>query len=231
MITATKVKLSKETLSILKNFSAHNSNLLVKPGNEINTITPAKNVVAKATVQEDFPVEFGIWDLNKFLGTISLFNDPEFIFDEKCVYIEGEGGAKVAYYYSEPRLLSTLTKDVKMPDTVVHFSITEDNFVSLQRAASVLQLPDLCVRSNDNNEIELVVLEKKNATSNQFALVVGDNESGCSFEFYLKMENIRLLGGDYDVSVSKSVVSKFSHQTSDLVYYIALENDSTFSEE
>jgi len=230
MITATKVKLSKDTLSILKNFSGHNSNLLVKPGNEINTITPAKNVVAKATVKEDFPVEFGIWDLNKFLGTISLFNDPEFTFDEKCVYIEGGDGARVAYYYSEPRLLSTLTKDVKMPEAVVDFSITEDNFVSLQRAASVLQLPDLCIRSNDNNEIELVVLDKKSATSNQFALVVGDNEIDANFEFYLKMENIRLLAGDYDVSVSKSVVSKFSHQSTDLVYYIALENDSTFTE-
>jgi hypothetical protein len=230
MITATSVKLSKETLSILKNFSAHNSNLLVKPGNEINTITPAKNVVAKATVQENFPVEFGIWDLNKFLGTISLFNDPEFTFDEKCVHIEGEDGARVAYYYSEPRLLSTLTKEVKMPEAVVNFSITEDNFVSLQRAASVLQLPDLCIRSNDNNEIELVVLDKKSATSNQFAIVVGDNEIDANFEFYLKMENIRLLAGNYDVSVSKSVVSKFSHQSTDLVYYIALENDSTFTE-
>ena len=165
MSVVTKLKLSKETFSILKNFSAHNSNLLVKPGNEINTITPAKNVVAQATVKEDFPVEFGIWDLNKFLGTISLFNDPEFIFEDKCLYIEGNGGARVAYYYSEPRLLSTLTKEVKMPETVVHFSITEDNFVSLQRAASVLQLPDLCVRSNDNDEIELVVLDKKSSTS------------------------------------------------------------------
>ena len=145
-VSVNALKLSKHTTSLLKNFSSLNSNLLIKPGSVINTITPAKNVVAQATIEETFDVEVGIWDLNKLLGTISLFNDPEFYFDEKSVTIKGENDAKVNYYYSEPKLLTTLDREIRLPEVAVKFNLSEDSFSELQRVASVLQLPDLCVR-------------------------------------------------------------------------------------
>ena len=226
------MKLSKETFAILKNFSTLNSNLFVKVGNRITTITPAKNVVAEATVMEDFPVEFGVWDMNKFLGTVSLFNDPEFVFNDKFVEINEKNGGTVSYYYSEPKLLTTLTKQIKMTEVAFDFVLTEDTFNDLQKTASVLQLSDLCVRSNDSEgTIELLVLDKKSPTTNQYLVNVGDNPNGDdSFEFYYKIENLKLLPGDYTVSLCKSAVSKFVHHIHDLVYYVALETDSTYQE-
>ena len=108
METLTTMKLSKNTLDILKNFSTINSNILVEPGNVIKTVSPVKNVMSQATVKEKFDCQFGIWDLGKFLGTISLFEDPDFSFDDKHVTISGSNGTKVTYYYSEPKLLTTL---------------------------------------------------------------------------------------------------------------------------
>ena len=226
------MKLSKETLKILKNFSSLNSNLLVKEGNKINTITPAKNVVAEAIVEEDFPVEFGIWDMNKFLGTISLFEEPEFTFEEKSVIISGKDGGKVSYFYSEPSLLTTLQKEIKMPEVAINFDFTEKNFNDILKAASVLQLPDLCIRSNnENGTIELVVMDKKSSTTNNYKVTVGDNPNTDDiFEFYYKIENLRLLSGDYTVSVCKNVVSRFVHKDCDLIYYVALEMDSKYTE-
>ena len=233
MITEVKtMKLSKETLKILKNFASLNSNLLVRCGNKINTITPAKNVVAEVVVKEDFPVEFGIWDMNKFLGTISLFEDPDFTFNEKSVTISGRGSGEVSYFYSEPSLLTTLKKEINMPEVAIDFDFTEKNFSEILKSASVLQLPDLCIRSNnEEGTVELVVMDKKSPTTNNYKVTVGDNSNtNDSFEFYYKIENLKLLSGDYTVSVCKNVVSRFIHKNCDLVYYVALEMDSKYVE-
>ena len=229
MTTMTNImKLSDNTLSVLKNFSHINSNLLVKEGNQITTLSPAKNIVSIATVEEDFPVEFGIWDLSKLLGTITLFDDAEFEFNDKSMTIIGASGARVSYYYSEPRLLTTLEKEVKVPDTAVEFTLTEEVFNAVQKAAAVLQLPDMCIKSTDDGNIEVLVLDKKSPTSNTYSITVGENSSDSDFEFYLKIENLKLLSGDYNVEVCKSVVSKFTHKTKDIFYYIALESDSNY---
>lgn len=229
MNTMNKTKLSQHTLSVLKNFSSLNSNLLVKQGNVINTITPAKNVVAQAVVDETFDVEFGIWDLNKFLGTVSLFDDPEFTFNEKSMEISGNG-SNVNYYYSEPRLLTVLDREIKMPETAVSFTLKESTFNELQRAAAVLQLQNLSIRSTDDGNIELVILDKKSPTTNTFSKIVGENVSGASFDFNLHVDNLKMLPGDYDIEICRSVVSKFSDKSCDLVYYIALEPDSTYED-
>ena len=229
MNTMNKTKLSQHTLSVLKNFSSLNSNLLVKQGNVINTITPAKNVVAQAVVDETFDVEFGIWDLNKFLGTVSLFNDPEFTFSEKSMEISGNGST-VNYYYSEPRLLTVLDREIKMPDTAVSFTLEESTFNELQRAAAVLQLQNLSIRSTSEGMIELVILDKKSPTTNTFSKIVGENTTNATFDFNLHVDNLKMLPGDYDVEICRSVVSKFSNTNCDLVYYIALEPDSTYED-
>ena len=227
METLTAMKLSKKTIEILKNFSTINSNILVEPGNTIKTISPVKNVMAQATVSETFDCQFGIWDLNKLLGTISLFNDPEFYFEENHVTIVGSNGTKVTYYYSEPKLLTTINKTITMPETVVSFELKNDEFSELQKASSVLQLPDLCLRSSGST-IELVSMDKKDSTSNNYSVEVGTNDNNEDFEFYFKVENLKLMPGDYDVEVTEKVVSKFTNQATDLSYWIALESDSRY---
>ena len=226
----TSTSISQETLSILKNFSQLNSNLLVRPGSVINTVTGAKNVMAQATVQEDFPVEFGIWDLNKFLGTLSLFDSPTCEFGEKSVKISGEGGRAVTYYYSEPSLLTTINKQVQMPEIVINLSLTQSVFADLQRAASVLQLPDLSFTSMQGDSIFAVVRDKKDPTSNDYSVAVGDVLGDTpNFEFNFKIDNLKLLPGDYDVEICESVVSSFTNTNTDVKYWIALETDSTYN--
>mgnify|MGYP003976217837 FL=1 len=231
MTTTTQscMKISKDTSEILKNFSSINSNILVKPGNVIRTISPVRNIMAEATVSETFDTQFGIWDLNKFLGTVSLFSNPEFDFEETKVTITGNNGASVVYYYAEPKLLTTADKKIQMPDGVVDFTLKNSDLVELQKASSVLQVPDLALRSTDNGEIELVALDKKEPSSNSYSITVGDNTNDADFTFYFKVENLKILPGDYTVSVTDKVVSEFEHTTRDLKYWIALESDSKYN--
>ena len=227
--TQTCMKISKDTSELLKNFSSINSNILVKPGNVIRTISPVRNIMAEAKVSETFDTQFGIWDLNKFLGTVSLFSNPEFDFEENRVTITGNNGASVVYHYAEPKLLTTIDKQIQMPDGVVDFTLKNSDLVEIQKASSVLQVPDLALRSTDNGEIELVALDKKEPSSNSYSITVGDNTNDADFNFYFKVENLKILPGDYNVSVTDQVVSEFEHTTRDLKYWIALESDSKYN--
>lgn len=229
MSTVTEIKsmkLSKETIEVLKNFSSINSNILVNPGDVLTTVSPVKNVLAEAKIPEAFPIQFGLWDLTKFLGVISLFQDPEFVFDEKHVTIYNKNSS-VKFFYSEPKLLTAPTKKIQMPDVVVNFELKQKDFSELMKAAAVLQLPDICVRSNDD-KIEMVVLDKKDTTSNSYSIVVGDNTNNATFTFYMKAENLKLIPGDYDVGIGEKVVSRFVSKNRYLTYWIALEIESSY---
>jgi hypothetical protein len=226
MTTATTIKLTKKTLEILKNFASINSNILVNSGNILTTISPVKNVLAEAKVEEMFDTTFGVWDLNKFLGTVSLFDDPEFEFHEKYVTISGANGSSVKYFYCEPKLLTTPTKKIQMPKSVVQFKLTQKTFNELQKAASVLQLSDIAVRSS-GGRMELVALDKNDTSSNNYSVDLGETDA--DFEFYFKVENLKLLPGDYNVEITEKIVSKFTHEVFDLSYWIALEPDSKYN--
>jgi len=227
--TTSGLKISNETLEILKNFSSINSNILVKPGNTIATISPIKNIMAEAKVSENFDCEFGIWDLNKFLGTISLFDDPEFVFEEKFVTITSNSNkSAVKYYYSEPSLLTTINKKIVMPEIVVSCFISESNLSEIKKASAVLQVNDIAIRSN-GSVVELVALDKNDATTNNFSIEIGDNTTGADFTFYFKAENLKMLQDGYQVSITEKVVSEFTSTTKDLTYWVALESDSTYS--
>jgi hypothetical protein len=228
--TTSGLKISNETLEILKNFSSINSNILVKPGNTIATISPIKNIMAEAKVPENFDCEFGVWDLNKFLGTVSLFKDPEFYFQEKYVQITSNSNKNsVKYYYSEPSLLTTISKNIVMPETVVDCTLTQDNLTEIKKASSILQVNDIAIRSN-GSVIELVALDKNDATTNNFSMEIGgSNPNAADFTFYFKAENLKMLDGSYDVSITEKVVSEFKHQSKDLTYWVALESDSTYT--
>jgi hypothetical protein len=228
MSTTTAMKISKKTLEILKNYASINSNILVNAGNTITTISPVKNVLAEAKVEEKFDTSFGIWDLNKFLGVVSLFNDPEFEFEDKYVKIIGDKGSAVKYYYCEPKLLTVPTKKINMPESVISFTLTQKNFAELQKASSVLQVSDIVVRNNDGT-IEMTALDKADAGSNTYSIQVGEYDGSNDFEMFFKIENLKLLAGDYDVEICEKVVSKFNHKNANVSYWIALESDSNFS--
>lgn len=226
MIAQKSIKLSKETIEILKNFASINSNILVSPGQSLTTVSPVKNVLAEAKVQETFPMQFGLWDLNKFLGVVSLFADPEFVFEEKYVTIHNKNSS-VKFFYSEPKLLTTPTKKIMMPDVVINFDLQQKDFSELMKAASILQLSDICVRSNDEN-IEMVAMDKKDTTSNSYSIVVGKNTGNAEFKMFMKAENLKMLPGDYEVGISQKVVSRFVSKNRYLTYWIALETESTY---
>jgi len=228
-MTKAMTTISKDTLNILKNFSGINSNLYVKPGSKITTMSPTKNIMAEVEVEESFDTEFGIWDLNKLLGVISLFQDPEFIFDDKYMTITGASGSKVKYFYSDPKLLSYPTKSIKKIDAVVEFDLTSDDFRELSRAGAVLQNPDLCFVSDDD-AVLAVVKDLKDPTCNVFSIRVGDNKDQADFSFNFKLENMKMFDGDYHVALSKNVIGQFAHASRPLTYWVAMDATSTYKE-
>ena len=228
-MTKATTTISKDTLNILKNFSGINSNLYVKAGSKITTMSPTKNIMAEVEIEESFDTEFGIWDLNKLLGVVSLFQDPEFIFDDKYMTITGASGSKVKYFYSDPKLLSYPTKSIKKIDAVVEFDLTSDDFRELSRAGAVLQNPDLCFVSDDD-AVRAVVKDLKDPTCNVFSIRVGDNKDQADFSFNFKLENMKMFDGDYHVALSKNVIGQFTHASRPLTYWVAMDATSTYKE-
>jgi len=231
--TKTTLKLSQDTLAILKNFASLNSNILIKPGNTLMTVTPVKNVVAEATVDETFDVEWGIWDLNSLLGMISMFKEPVVEIGEKMVVITDasrKNSPVVNYGQCEPSLLTSPKKSITMPDVFVSFKLTADIISEIMRASSILQVSDLAIRGT-KDKIEVVVFDKNNKGSNTYALSVGENKTKSKFDIHMKVDNLKLMSGDYDVHISKSIVAKFSHCSKNLTYYVALEATSSTNKE
>lgn len=223
------MKISNDTLNILKNFAGINSNIVVKPGNVLRTLSSSRNIFAEAKVAETFDREFGIYDLNKFLATISLFKDPNFEFNEKHVTISSSNSnANINYFYSDSSLLTSPPKNFNMPPHQVEFNLNTRDFNELLRASAVLQAPDLAIASNDQ-EIVLRVNDKRDDTSHQYSVVVGDNTNNVVCQAYLKTENLKLIAGDYSVRVSNKNISEFKNNNSDIRYWISLELDSTWN--
>ena len=217
------MKLSKETVALFKNFAGINSNLLLKAGNKLATISAQKNVMSDATVSETFP-DFAIYDLNEFLGAMSLFEDPELDFQEKYVSIS-QGSMKIKFFAADASVLVAPQKAITFPEAEINFNITADKLQMIQKTASVLRAADVSV-VGDGSTITIVVGDKKNATGNSFSEPVGTTDK--SFKVNLKVENLKMLPGDYDVSISSKKISRFKSTATDLVYYVAVEADSTF---
>tara|TARA_Y100000385_G_scaffold88512_1_gene91071 strand:+ start:534 stop:1211 length:678 start_codon:yes stop_codon:yes gene_type:complete len=222
------MKLNATTQEILKNFSEINTNILIKPGSELNTISTMKNILAKATINENFDREFGIYDLNEFLSVVSSLDKPELTLNEKHMTISTEGSrSKVKYFYSDPSVIVSPTKDVNMPEADVTFSLSESNLVQLQKMAAILKAPDLALVGTKDGDVVLKVCDKKNDTSNKFDIVVGENATA-NYTFYFKVENLKMISGDYDVAVSSKSIAHFTNTKLPIQYWIALEPDSVF---
>jgi len=222
------MKLNQNTQDILKNFSEINTNILIKPGSELNTISTMKNILAKATINESFDKEFGIYDLNEFLSVVSSLDKPELTLQEKHMTISTEGSrSKVKYFYSDPSVIVSPTKDVKMPESDVTFSLSESNLAQLRKMAAILSSPDLALVGTKDGDVVLKVCDKKNDTSNKFDIVVGENATA-NYTFYFKVENLKMISGDYDVAVSSKSIAHFTNTKLPIEYWIALEPDSVF---
>ena len=220
------MKLSDQTLNILKNFAGINNSILVKQGTQLRTISVAKNILAEAAIEEDFPRDFAVYDLNQFLNGLSLHQDPDLDFSPPSYISIKEGKRRVKYFYADPNVIvSPPDKEITLPSDDVHFQLESSSLEKLLKAAAVYQLPDLSA-VGEAGVVKLVVRDKKNDTSNEFAVVVGETDKEFSFNF--KVENIKIIPGAYDVVVSQKLLSKFTNTNCDLKYYIALEPDSTF---
>lgn len=217
------MKLSKETVALFKNFAGINSNLLLKSGNKLATISAQKNVMADATVGESFP-EFGIYDLNEFLGAMSLFDDPDLEFKDKYVTIK-QGSMSIKFFAADPTVLTAPQKSITFPEADITFTMSASMLTMLSKTASVLRAADVSI-VGDGSTITAVVGDKKNATGNSFSEPVGSTDK--TFKVNLKVENLKMLPGDYEVSISSKKISRFKSTGSDLVYYVAVEADSTF---
>ena len=220
------MKLSEKTLTVLKNFAGINNSILVKEGNSLRTISFAKNILAEADIEEDFPRQFGVYDLNQFLNGLSLHQDPDLDFAEESYLNIREGKRRVKYFYADPQvIISPPDKQITLPSEDVRFQLESASLDKLLKAAAVYQLPDLSAVGGDG-VVKLVVRDKKNDTSNEYSIVVGETNKKFSFNF--KVENIKIIPGAYDVVVSSKLLSCFTNSEYNLTYYIALEPDSTF---
>ena len=220
------MKLSEKTLTVLKNFAGINNSILVKQGNSLRTISVAKNILAEANIEEEFPRQFGVYDLNQFLNGLSLHQDPDMDFTEESYLTIREGRRKVKYFYADPQvIISPPDKEITLPSEDIHFQLESTSLDKLLKAAAVYQLPDLSV-IGEAGIVKLVVRDKKNDTSNSYSVDVGETDKEFSFNF--KVENIKIIPGAYDVVVSSKLLSQFTNSTYNLKYFIALEPDSTF---
>jgi len=219
------MKLSNETVSVLKNFSTINQNLVIKSGSTITTMSAMKNIVAKADVKEDFPQDFAIYDLNEFLSVITFFENPELQFEDSFVIVTEEGSrTRARYFFSDPSVVTTPTKPITMPECEVKLNISSDILDRITRGASVIGAPDLALESGT-----LKATDKKNDTANDFQMDIEVESDSNDYKFWFKVENLKLIPDSYDVQISSKSISHFKNSKGDVEYFIALEPESTYN--
>ena len=223
------MKLSDNTKMVLRTFATINQNLVIKEGSELLTMSAMKNIVAKAEVEETFPKEIAIYDLNEFLASISLFAVPVLEFEEQYLIIkeEDQPHKKLKYFYSDPSVVQTPSKTISMPSEEVSFELKIEKLLEMKKAAGVISSPDMVLQKL-NGSSSLLAKDKKNDTANNYSSDIKTDGDG-EFEFYFKVENLKLLDGDYDVKISSKNISHFKNQKSSIEYWIALEPESTYS--
>ena len=225
------MKLSEHTISVLKNFASINQNLVIREGSELQTMSAMKNIVARSGVEENFPKEMAIYDLNEFLAALSLFTSPVLEFDEQYVTIKEESNPtnSLKYFYSDPSVVQSPSKTITMPSEDITFELSSGDLSKMKRASAVIGAPDMVLENTDEPFKSILnAIDKKNDTANNYSLDISTNGDG-QFKFYFKVENLKLMDGSYDVSVSSRNISNFKSKNSDVEYWIALEPESTYS--
>ena len=221
------MNLSSDTVAVLKNFSDINQNILVKPGNKVQTISTMKNILAEAEISEKFDSEFAIYDLPEFLRAVELFQKPNLNFNggSNVQIADNNSKQSIKYFFADKSVIVAPTKNITMPDKEVTFTLKKDDFARLQKGVMTLNLPDVAVKG-DGKSITLVATDKKNKSSNDYSMAVG--ETNKTFTAYFKAENFKMVSDDYDVAISKQKISHFVNRNKPVQYWIALEPDSEF---
>ena len=223
------MELSENTLNVLRNFSGINQNILIKSGSTLKTISEARNVVATADVTEEFAKDFGIYDLNEFIGVMGLVDTPSLKFEDDFVTVsDSSGRSKVKYFYAAEETLTSPTKDVTMPEPDVKFVLDNDTLNKLKKAASTLGHNEVSIQAKDGI-LSLSVVENQNATSNAYQIDIdGEFKQDAVFNFIINISNLKILPGDYDVEISQKNITQFKNKEIPLTYWIALEKSSTY---
>ena len=222
------MKLSDKTVNLLKNFSNINQSILFKEGSKLRTMSVMKNILAEAEVVEEFPKDFGIYDLNQFLNGMGLHQNPDLDFTNDNHVVIKEGRMRSKYFFADPSVIvSPPEKSISLPTVDVEFTLKSSQLDRLLKAAAVYHLTDLSV-VGDGKEIKMVVSDRKNDTSNDFSIVVGETDK--KYQLNFKVENIKIVPGTYEVKISRKLLSQFKSSEYDLTYYIALEPDITWED-
>ena len=221
------MKLSSDTINLLKNFSDINPNILVKEGNKLSTISTMKNILAEADISESFDQEFAIYDLPEFLRSIDLFAKPKLEFNggSNVMIADENSRQKIKYFFADKSVITAPSKSITMPESFVSFTLKKEMFEKLMKGVTTLNLPDVSV-VGDGKNITLRAADRKNNTSNTYSVDVGESDK--KFEAHYKAENFKLVTDDYDVAISSQKISHFTNRSRPVQYWIALEPDSTF---
>lgn len=218
--------LTQDTVSVLKNLSTINQSILIREGKRLRSMSTMKNILVEADITEEFSRDVAIYDLNQFLNCLTLIPGAEVELGEDSITIT-DGTNSIDYRYSDPSVITAPPdKELNLPSEDVCVVLSEDHLETVKKAAAVLQIPDVSL-VGDGEAIYLTVRDKKNSGSNSYKIEVGETER--VFQFNLKVENLKLLPGDYDVIVSSKNLAKFIHHAQPVVYYIAVEPDSTYN--
>lgn len=220
------MKFSDKTITLLKNFSTINQSILFRKGSSLRTMSVMKNILAEAVIEEELPKDFGIYDLNQFLNGLTLHREADLDFSNDSYVVIREGKTRSKYFFADPNVIVTPPdKEIVLPSQDVCFILDTKELDRLIKASNVYQLPDLSV-IGENGVVKLVIRDKKNDTSNDFSVVVGDTDEKFCGNF--KVENLKMLKGTYEVVISSKLLSRFKNTGYDLVYHIAMEPDSEF---
>ena len=217
------MKLSDNTISVLKNYSTINQNLMINMGSTLSTMSAMKNIVAKATVEETFEQDVAIYDLNEFLACMSLFQNLDLDFQDDFVIMKGESNNSLKYWYSDPSVVTTVSSAIEMPECEVNFTLSTEQLSDITKAAATIGAPHMVLEGGN-----LRVTDKKNDTANSYSMNLFEDTSGVDYKFWFKVENLKLMAGTYDVSVSSNKISNFKNTNADIEYFIALEPESHY---
>lgn len=220
------MKLSTETISILRNFSQINQSIYFRKGNKIRTMALMENIFAEVIVDETFESDFGIYHLNQFISALSLHDNPDLDFSNPSYVSLNDGKRKAKYFFADSAVIKyPPDKDIVLPSEDFCFTLETQDLEKLIKASNTYQIFDLVV-VGDGKEINLVVKDNNNPSSNEFSVTVGQTDQ--KFNLYFRMENLRIIPGTYDVVISKRLLARFKNSNKPLTYYITLEVNSTF---
>lgn len=211
------MKITPRTVQLLKNFSGINTSIYVNRGNKIRTMSESKSIVAEATIEEEFPREFGIYDLNQFLGVISLFSNPEFEFDTQYVTVKGDEGSSSRYFFSAKENHVMPPDTVRMPDPVFTFTLTDKLLKQLLQASNVMGLPDIVIEG-DGEKVTVTATNTKNNTTNNYFVKIADTDT--VFKIVFKVDNIKLMSNTYEVKIASQGIAEFALSDGSLKYWV-----------